>query len=33
MKTRLLIIIGVGFIFGVIVVTDISQNQLEWKNL
>jgi len=30
MKTKFLIIIGIILIFGVIVVTDISQNKLEW---
>ncbi len=33
MKTRLLIIIGIILIFGVIVVIDISQNQLEWNKV
>jgi len=33
MKTRLLIIIGLVLIFGVIVVTDVSQTQLEWSKV
>lgn len=33
MKTRLLIIIGITLIFGVIVIIDISQNQLEWNKV